>query len=70
MRNKQIGVNVHYIPIHMQPFYKKLGFKKGDFCEAESFYRQAISIPIYPDLSEEKQEFVVKTLTQLIDLNS
>jgi len=70
MRNKKIGVNVHYIPIHMQPFYKKLGFKKGDFCEAETFYKQAISIPIYPDLSEEKQEFVVKTLTQLIDLNS
>ena len=70
MRNKKIGVNVHYIPIHMQPFYKKLGFKKGDFCEAENFYKQAISIPIYPDLSEEKQEFVVKILTQLIDLNS
>ena len=70
MRNKQIGVNVHYIPIHMQPFYKKLGFKKGDFFEAETFYKQAISIPIYPDLSEEKQDFVVKTLTQLIDLNS
>ena len=70
MRNKQIGVNVHYIPIHMQPFYKKLGFKKGDFLEAETFYKQAISIPIYPDLSEEKQDFVVKTLTQLIDLNS
>ena len=70
MRNKKIGVNVHYIPIHMQPFYKKLGFKKGDFSEAENFYKQAISIPIYPDLSEEKQEFVVKTLTQLIDLNS
>ena len=70
MRNKKIGVNVHYIPIHMQPFYKKLGFKKGDFSEAENFYKQAISIPIYPDLSEEKQEFVVKTLTQLIDLIS
>ena len=66
MRNRNIGVNVHYIPIHIQPFYQKLGFKKGDFGEAESFYRQAISLPIYPDLSEEKQEFVIKTLTQLI----
>ena len=44
-----------------------VGFKKGDFGEAESFYRQAISLPIYPDLSQEKQEFVVKTLTKLID---
>ena len=70
MRNRKIGVNVHYIPIHMQPFYKKLGFKKGDFFQAENFYRQAISIPIYPDLSEEKQEFVVKTLTQLLNLHS
>ena len=66
MRNNKIGVNVHYIPIHLQPFYKNLGFKKGDYSEAETFYRQAISIPIYPDLSEEKQEFVVKTLTKLI----
>ena len=42
-----IGVNVHYIPVHTQPYYENIGFKKGDFPNAESYYESAISIPLF-----------------------
>ena len=51
MRRRNIGVNVHYIPIHLQPYYVQLGFKPGDFPNAENYYKTAISIPIFPSLS-------------------
>ena len=52
LRAQNIGVNVHYIPVHTQPYYAKLGFKQGDFPHAESYYAQAISLPLYYDLTE------------------
>ncbi len=51
MRAANIGVNVHYIPIHLQPYYRKLGFKAGDFPASEAYYAGAISIPMHPQLS-------------------
>ena len=62
LRQAKIGVNVHYIPVHTQPYYKQLGFKWGDFPQAEQYYREAISIPIYYGLTEENQETVVAKL--------
>lgn len=62
MRNAGIGVNIHYIPIHTQPYYQALGFSLGDFPNAELFYDQIISIPIYPDLTKVQQDYVVETL--------
>ena len=47
IRKKNILVNLHYIPIHLQPFYRKLGFKTGDYPNAEKYYKEAISLPIY-----------------------
>jgi UDP-4-amino-4,6-dideoxy-N-acetyl-beta-L-altrosamine transaminase len=47
-----VGVNVHYIPVHLQPYFSRLGFSVGDFPEAEKYYKEAISIPIYPKLTE------------------
>ncbi len=61
-----IGVNVHYIPIHYHPFYMDLGFKKGDFPIAENYYENAISIPLYPSLSQKDQNFVIKSINNLI----
>lgn len=61
-----IGVNVHYIPIHYHPFYKDLGFKKGDFPIAENYYEKAISIPLYPSLSKKDQNFVIKSINNLL----
>ena len=55
LRSKNIFVNVHYLPIHLQPFYRKLGFKKNQFPVAEEYSETAISIPIYPNLDKKKQ---------------
>jgi len=62
LREEGIGVNLHYIPVHLQPYYKKMGFKKGDFCESEKYYNEAISVPIYPMLSNQEQNSVVNAL--------
>lgn len=54
-----VGANLHYIPVHRQPFYEKLGFKEGDFPNAERFHREAISIPIFPALTDTLQGDVI-----------
>ncbi len=62
LRNADIGVNVHYIPIHTQPYYRKLGFSPGQFPAAEHYYEQAISLPLSPSLSAADQDRVVEVL--------
>ena len=62
MHEAGIGVNLHYIPVHTQPFYQKFGFKSGDFPESERYYAEAISLPMYQGLSEEDQDAVVSAL--------
>ena len=66
LRTNGIGANLHYIPVHIQPFYKSMGFKGGDFPEAEKYYAEAISLPMYPDLSENDQNKVVDILAFLL----
>ena len=66
LRAQNIGVNVHYIPVHTQPYYAKLGFKQGDFPHAERYYAQAISLPLYYDLSEASQTQVVNAIYQAL----
>lgn len=58
LRENKIGVNVHYIPIHRQPYYEKMGFKQGDFPVAEDYYSRAISLPMYQDLTLQEQTYV------------
>ena len=58
LRAKGIGVNVHYIPVHTQPYYENLGFKLGDFPVAEAYYDSAISLPMYPDLTDAQIQYV------------
>lgn len=62
MRAAGILVNVHYIPVHTQPYYCELGFKPGDFPNAEAYYAGAISLPMYPGLTDAQQDYVVNTL--------
>ena len=62
LRDSGIGVNLHYIPIHLHPYYENLGFRKGDFPNAESFYSEAISIPMFPTISDESMKEVVSKL--------
>ena len=66
LRDSGIGVNLHYIPIHLQPIYKKKGFKLGDFPEAEKYSCEAISLPIYFGLKEEDQIYIYKILKELL----
>jgi UDP-4-amino-4,6-dideoxy-N-acetyl-beta-L-altrosamine transaminase len=62
LRASGIGVNVHYIPVHLQPYYRRLGFRRGDFTHAEAYYAGAITLPMYPDLSEAMQDQIVGAL--------
>lgn len=62
LRSQGVGVNLHYIPVHTQPLYQKMGFMKGDFPEAERYYTEAISLPMYPRLTNSQQDAVVKAL--------
>lgn len=62
LRAANIMVNLHYIPVHTQPYYQQFGFKEGDFPEAEQYYREAISIPMHPSLTKQEQNFVINGL--------
>lgn len=66
MREVGILVNLHYIPVHLQPYYQEMGFKEGQFPEAEQYYKEAISLPMFPTMTEEQQNFIVNTLKQLL----
>ena len=67
LREKNIWVNLHYIPVHTQPYYQKLGFSVGDFPHAETYYKRAISLPMFPALSVDEQRFVVSNVRSLCD---
>jgi UDP-4-amino-4,6-dideoxy-N-acetyl-beta-L-altrosamine transaminase len=62
LRAEGIGVNVHYFPIHLQPYYQALGFKAGDCPKAETFAREVLSLPLYPGLSDEQQDRVIERI--------
>ena len=67
LRKAGVGVNVHYIPIHTQPWYQRLEFRGGDFPEAERYYREAISLPMYPDLMDDQIFEIVDTLRMVLE---
>lgn len=66
LRRHDIGVNVHYIPVHTQAYYQRLGFSQGDFPEAEKYYQAAISLPMYYTLTDEQQDFVIDTVKKVL----
>jgi UDP-4-amino-4,6-dideoxy-N-acetyl-beta-L-altrosamine transaminase len=66
LRRAGVGVNLHYIPVHLQPYYRSLGFKNGYCPEAERYAGEAISLPLYAGLTETDQDYVVETLRSLI----
>jgi dTDP-4-amino-4,6-dideoxygalactose transaminase len=66
MRQLGIGVNLHYMPVYHQPYYQKIGFKRNYCIEADSYYKEAISLPIYPALSDMKQGQVLNTLKEAL----
>lgn len=70
MRARGIGVNVHYIPVHTQPDYQRLGFQAGAFPVAEAYYRQAITLPLFADLTETDQDRVVACLRESLEISA
>ncbi len=66
LRTKNIYSQVHYIPVHTMPYYQSLGNKKGDFPIAEKYYEQCLSLPMYPTLTNEEQEFVINTINDFL----
>lgn len=62
LRAAGIGVNLHYIPVHTQPYYQQFGFSLGDFPEAERYYAEAISLPLYYGLDETTQDYVIESI--------
>ena len=66
LRAKGIGVNLHYIPIYRHPFYKKFTFDMNSFPNSEAYYESAISIPMFPELSEEELDYVVQSVKKAI----
>ena len=66
LRKNDIGVNVHYIPVYTQPYYENMGFQKGDYPSTESYYENAISIPIFQGLTIEMQDEVVNVLKKVL----
>ncbi|MDZ4677661.1 MAG: UDP-4-amino-4,6-dideoxy-N-acetyl-beta-L-altrosamine transaminase [Oligoflexia bacterium] len=66
LHERGVLVNLHYIPVHLQPYYEKLGFKKGQFPEAEKYYGEAISLPMYSRLTEPDQNRVISELKEIL----
>ncbi|MGV2989267.1 UDP-4-amino-4,6-dideoxy-N-acetyl-beta-L-altrosamine transaminase [Vibrio sp. E150_011] len=66
LRENGIGVNLHYIPVHTQPYYQAMGFSDGDFPESERYYHEAISLPMFHSMTEEQQDTVVRVVTEVL----
>jgi UDP-4-amino-4,6-dideoxy-N-acetyl-beta-L-altrosamine transaminase len=68
LRAKGIMANLHYIPVHTQPYYQSMGYKPGDYPQAEQYYREAISIPMHVNLTDEELQFISNCLREAIGL--
>lgn len=67
LRTKGIYAQVHYIPLHLMPYYRQFGWKSGDMPSSESYYRKCLSLPMYPTLSDDQQHFVIKTIEEFFE---
>lgn len=67
LHHHKIFCQIHYIPVHLMPYYKQFGWKKGDFPNAENYYEKCISIPVFPSLTVPEQEFVIKKITDFYE---
>ena len=67
LREQSIGVNLHYIPVYFQPYYQRLGFKSGYCPHAEHYYTEAISLPMFPDLTEKQQIDIICSLDKVVE---
>ncbi|MFC3095079.1 UDP-4-amino-4,6-dideoxy-N-acetyl-beta-L-altrosamine transaminase [Alteromonas sediminis] len=66
LRAKGLGVNIHYIPVHWHPYYQQLGFTKGQFPHSERYYLNAITLPLFPALTADNQQYVINALREVL----
>lgn len=66
MKEKGVCLNLHYIPVHTQPYYQNLGFKNGDFPVSEKYYEEVFTLPLYYSLTDEQQEYIVNALKEVL----
>ena len=67
LRTRNIYAQVHYIPIHLMPYYKQFGWKYGDFSVAEQYYNSCLSLPMYPSLTDDEQNYILKTIEEFFN---
>lgn len=67
LRTKNIFCQVHYIPVHTMPYYKQFGWKKGDFPRSEAYYENCLSLPMYPALTDQQQDFVINEIIRFLN---
>jgi len=68
LKENGIFAQIHYVPVHLMPYYKQFGWKEGDFPNAEAYYKRCISLPMYPTLTNEEQEHVINKVKQFINI--
>jgi dTDP-4-amino-4,6-dideoxygalactose transaminase len=68
LRKSGIGVNLHYIPVHTQPYYQQTCVNFTDLKQAEQYYKDAISLPLYPTMTEQQQDIVISSLHKALQL--
>ena len=66
MKKRGIALNLHYIPVHCQPYYEKLGFHRGDFIQSEKYYEEAFTLPLFYELTDEQQNYIVESLRNVL----
>lgn len=66
LRERKIFAQVHYIPIHLQPYYRRLGWKRGDMPVAERYYERCLSLPMFPALADDEQEYVINAILDAV----
>jgi len=69
LRNHQVYVQIHYIPVHLMPYYRQFGWKEGDMPMAENYYKGCLSLPMYPTLTDEQQEYVISLIESFFESN-
>jgi dTDP-4-amino-4,6-dideoxygalactose transaminase len=67
LRDLNIFAQVHYIPVHLMPYYKDLGSKKGDYPNSEKYYNHCLSLPMFPTLRDEEQEYVIEQINEFFN---
>ena len=70
LRTKNIMAQVHYIPVHLMPYYRQFGWKPGDFSHAEQYYAHGLSLPLYPTLTDDEQDYVIQAVSEFVSSQS